>query len=99
MTIYEVLEQLGYPVAYFQFEEPPTIPFLVYRGSGSSTFLADESIYHSENTYEVMYYFTNKNTDIETAIEKHLTSNGFKWEKGEDVYIEQEEMYRISYYI
>lgn len=106
MTLYEILtnEQtgVGIPVAYSHFMDndvPKAPPYLVYIGDGQDTFKADNSYYWKNNRYQLEYYFTKKNEAKENAIEKCLLDNGFRYEKSEDVYIENEGVFVIYYNI
>jgi hypothetical protein len=71
----------------------------VYIGNGQETFQADNTHYYKRNTYQVEYYFTTKNEQNEAAIEDALLSNGYLYEKSEDIYIEEEGVFVIYYYI
>jgi hypothetical protein len=71
----------------------------VYIGNGQDVFEADNTHYWKQNTYQVEYYFTTKNEQNEEAIEKALLDNGFLYEKSEDVYIEDEGVFVVYYYI
>ena len=102
MTLYQILETTGLPVAYaFHIDEdsPLVPPYLVYMGDGQDTFEADNTHYYRKNRYQVEYYFTQKNEANETAIEDALLENGFLYEKSEDVYIEEEKVFVIYYNI
>ena len=102
MTIYQVLKSTGLPCAYSHFKDkdkPTAPPYIVYIGNGQDTSEADDTIYWSENRYRVEYYFTTKNERNEEAIEAALLNNGFLYEKSEDVYIEEEGVFVIYYYI
>lgn len=99
MTIYETLERTGLPCVYSHFKTKQEPPYLVYIGSGQDTFDADNTIYWRRNTYQVEYYFTEKDEANETAIEEALLAGGFKFTKSEDVYIESEDVQVIYYYL
>lgn len=99
MTIYETLESTGLPCVYSHFKTKQKPPYLVYIGSGQDTFDADNTIYWRRNTYQVEYYFTEKDEANETAIEEALLAGGFKFTKSEDVYIESEDVQVIYYYL
>ena len=71
----------------------------MYIGNGQETFQADNTHYYKQNSYQVEYYFTTKNESNEEAIETALVDNGFLYDKSEDVYIEEEEVFVIYYYI
>lgn len=99
MTIYETLQSTGLPCAYSHFKTKHDPPYLIYIGSGQDTFDADNTIYWRRNTYQVEYYFTEKDEANETAIEEALLAGGFKFTKSEDVYIESEDVQVIYYYL
>ncbi len=102
MTIFETLQRTGLPCAYSHFRKkdaPKTPPYIVYLGAGQNNFEADNTFYHSENRYQVEYYFTDKNEEKEAEIEQLLLENGYLYEKSEDVYIEEEGVFVIYYTI
>ena len=99
MTIYQTLQSTGLPCAYSHFKKKQSPPYIVYIGNGQNTFQADDTHYWNQNTYQVEYYFTTKNEQNEEAIETALLDNGFLYEKSEDIYIEEEEVFVIYYYI
>lgn len=102
MTIFQTLAQTGLPCVYSHFKDkdaPKNPPYLVYIGNGQNTAEADNTIYWSENRYQVEYYFTQKNENNEARIEQALLDAGFIYEKSEDVYIEDEDVFVIYYYI
>lgn len=100
MTIFEVLESTGLPCVYSHFKkkgvEPP---FLAYIGSGQLNLDADNTHYWRENTYQVEYYFIDKDETKETDIEDALLENGYLYDKSEDIFIESEGVFLIYYYI
>lgn len=97
MTIYQTLQSTGLPCAYSHFKTQQEPPYLVYIGSGQDTFDADNTHYYRQNTYQIEYYFTEKNETTEAAIEDALLENGFNYEKSEDVFIEEEGVFVIYY--
>ena len=98
-TIYEVLQSTGLPCVYSHFKTKQEPPYLVYIGGGQNTMDADNTHYWRENTYQVEFYFTEKNETLETEIEDALLANGFLYEKSEDVFIEEEDVHVIYYSI
>ena len=99
MTIFQTLQSTGLPCAYSHFKKKQSPPYIVYIGNGQDAFQADNTHYWKQNTYQVEYYFTTKNEQNEEAIETALLDNGFLYEKSEDIYIEEEEVFVIYYYI
>ena len=99
MTIFQTLQSTGLPCAYSHFKTPQSPPYIVYIGNGQNTFQADDTYYWKQNTYQVEYYFTTKNEQNEEAIETALLDNGFLYEKSEDIFIEDEGVFVIYYYV
>lgn len=97
--MFRLLQTLGIPVAYMKHATTQKLPYLVYFGSGASNFVADNKVYNSENNYTIEYYFDRKSTTTEQKIEKLFNDNEIVWEKSEDIYIKDEEMYLIRYYV
>lgn len=99
MSIYEILQSTGLPCAYSHFRTAQKPPYLVYIGDGQDNFSADNTFYHSENEYQIEYYFTEKDEATETAIEQTLLSAGYQYEKSEDTYLSDLGAFVIYYYI
>lgn len=106
MTLYQILSDpnngLGLPCAYSHFkgEDVPTgPPYLVYLGNGQTRFEADNTYYWKKNQYQIEYYFSAKDEIREEKIEKLLLDHGFLYDKSEDVYIEEQGVFVIYYYI
>lgn len=97
MTIFESLQTLGLPIAYGRFTKPVEPPFLALLGQGQSQILADNTYVAKQDDYNLEYYFTAKNPDVEDAIEELLLSLGRMYTKSEDIYIEDERMFYIYY--
>ena len=105
-TLYEILSDkqtgVGIPVVYSHFTDkhsPVEPPFLAYIGNGQYNFKADDTYYYTVNNYQLEYYFTEKDEAEEAKIEKCLLDNGLRYEKSEDVYIEEEGVFVIYYQI
>lgn len=99
MSIYSTLQGTGLPCTYSHFKTDQAPPYIVYIGNGQNVMDADNTHYWKENTYQVEYYFTTKNESNEAAIENALLGSGFLYEKSEDIYIEDEDVFVIYYYI
>ena len=99
MTLYEILCLTGLPCAYSHFTDHQRPPYIVYLGDGQDAFEADNSYYWHNNRFQVEYYFTSKNEENEAAIEQVLLDHGFLYEKSEDTYIADENVFVIYYYI
>lgn len=99
MTIFETLQSTGLPCAYSHFRKKQTPPYIVYIGNGQDTFQADDTHYWRQNRYQIEYYFAQKNEEAETAIEDALLTNGYIYEKTEDIFLEEEGVFVIYYQV
>ena len=99
MSIYEVLQSTGLPCAYSHFKKPQSPPYIVYIGHGQDIFEADNTHYYRQNTYQVEYYFTTKNESNEDSIENALLEAGYLYDKSEDIYLEDQGVFLIYYYV
>lgn len=108
--IRDALESTGLPWSYMLFKGKTYVdeegterevkpPFLVYYGSGQSKLSADNTHFWSDNNYNVEYYFEEKNETNEEGIEAALLVAGFQFEKSEDVYLDDEDIFVIYYYL
>lgn len=97
--IYETLQSTNLPCAYSHFKTKQDPPYIVYIGNGQETFEADNTHYWKTNSYQVEYYFTEKNEQNEASIEDALLNAGYLYEKSEDIFIESEGVFVIYYYI
>lgn len=99
MSIYETLQSTGLPCAYSHFKKKQIPPYIVYIGNGQNTLQADNTHYWRENTYQVEYYFAEKNEANEASIEEALLNAGFIYDKSEDIFLEDQGVFLIYYYI
>lgn len=99
MSIYTTLQSTGLPCAYSHFKTAQEPPYIVYIGNGQETMQADNTHYWRENSYQVEYYYTEKNEANEAAIEDALLGSGYLYDKSEDIYIEDQGVFVIYYYI
>lgn len=100
MTIYEVLSSVSGISAYYGTASGDVaLPFIVYMGDGQDTFSSDNIIYWKKEKYRAEYYFKVKSETNESAIETALNNNGFFYEKSEDTWMQDQEIFVIYYYI
>lgn len=97
MTLYQLLETLGKPVAYGYHSKVQELPYFCIIGAGQDQFEADTTYYTKKNRWQIEYYFITKNPTFEEQIETLLLNNGYKYSKSEDVYIENEDVFVIYY--
>lgn len=98
MSIYSTLQSTGLPCAYSHFKTDQTPPYIVYVGNGQDNLDADNTHYWRNNRYQVEYYFTEKSESNEASIEDALLGAGFIYEKSEDIYLEDQDVFLIYYY-
>lgn len=97
MTIFELLQSTGRPVAYGYHSKEVELPYLCVIGAGQDVFEADNTYYTTKNRTQIEYYFKRKNEAAEAELESLLLSNGYKYEKSEDVYLDDQDVYLIYY--
>lgn len=97
MNIYSILQSTGLDCVYSHFSEKHPLPYIAYIGNGQDTVSADDNYYWKENSYQIEYYFKEKNEENEEAIEQALTDAGFLYDKSEDTYIEEQDVFVIYY--
>ena len=98
MSIYSTLQSTGLPCAYSHFKTDQTPPYIVYVGNGQENLDADNTHYWRTNRYQVEYYFTEKSESNEASIEDALLGAGFLYEKSEDIYLQDQDVFLIYYY-
>lgn len=74
-------------------------PFLVYKGNKANNMSADNKIYYTTYGYIIEYYFNVKNEELENKIEERLNNEDIIWVKSGDIFIEEEDISLIYYYI
>lgn len=97
MSIFSTLQSTGIPCAYSHFETPQKPPYITYIGSGQETFAADNTWTYRRNTYQVEFYFAEKDEAAEDTIETALLSAGYQYTKSADMFLEDQGVYVIYY--
>lgn len=98
MTIPELFDGSGIPIAYDHFAEgeAPDPPFICYLIPGSDSFSADDSTYYRIDQIHLELYTDYKDIAAEWRVEKILREAGIPYQKSE-VWIEEEKLYEILY--
>lgn len=96
-TLFETLQTLDIPVAYGFHTKQVDPPYMVYIGNGQDAFEADNSYYTTKDRYQIELYFEKKSPDLEKRVEALLLENGYRYEKSEDVYIDDQDVFVIYY--
>lgn len=95
----KLLKSLGLPVAYGKFKSKPKLPFIVFMQSGSNNFFADNKVFKKNNSNYIELYSEAKDFENEGKLEDLLDANEIPWEKSADIYISDEDLILIRYYI
>ena len=98
-TIFNILKTLGLPVVYGKHTKKVNTPYLLLTGAGQVVTPADDTYYFTQDQWTVEYYFTEKDPALEARIEKLLLDNGYRYEKSEDLYLDDQEVSMLYYYI
>lgn len=97
MTVYNLLRTLGLPIVYGAHTKPVQTPYLLLTGAGQDYFEADTTYYVTQDRWTLEYYFTQKDPALEKQIEELLLSNGYRYEKSEDLYLSDQEVFYLYY--
>lgn len=97
MSLFNIIKTLGRPVAYGYHTTRQEPPYFCITGEGQDHFDADNTYYITKNRYQVEYYFRKKNEAFEAEIEALLLSTGHHYEKSDDIYIDDEDVFLIYY--
>lgn len=91
-----LIEGIGYPAAYYQFEADTAKapPFITYYYTGRSDFFADDSNYQRIANLVIELYTDAKDIEAEERVEEAL--RGFTYSISEET-IESERLYMVAY--
>ena len=98
-TIFNILRTLGLPVVYGKHTKKVNTPYLLLSGAGQAVTPADDTYYFTLDQWTVEYYFTEKDPALEARIEKLLLDNGYRYDKSEDLYLDDQGVFLLYYYI
>jgi hypothetical protein len=104
MTLVEfkqILDTVGYPVAYSHFTPTPlrpmpSPPYICYLVAYSSNFIADNKVYQKIDNVQIELYTSKKDLVAESNIENVLDSNGIAYQSTE-TFIESEQLFQKIY--
>lgn len=97
MTVFQMIETLGRPVAYGYHSKEVELPYFCIIGAGQDHFSADNTYYTTQERTQIEYYFKDKDPVFEFQIESLLLANNYKYEKSEDAYLEDQDVFLIYY--
>jgi len=96
--LYTALKSLGLPVAYGEFTQPTTPPFITYQFSASGDMMADNQNYVDIFGYQVELYTEKKEPATEKMLQDKLKELRLPYSKSE-TWIESEKMRQVVYEI
>jgi len=88
----------GFKYAYGLFKNPVEPPYLASRCRATNNFKADNITYSKDMPIQLDYVFVDKNPSEQAKIEDIILA-GVAWDKSEEVYITNEKVWQVSYYI
>lgn len=95
--IFEMVESVGLPCAYYQFDETgQQPPFICFFYGNSADMAADNENYQKIETLYIELYTDVKDFEKEAAVEAVLKTSGLAWNK-EETYIDSEQMHETIY--
>lgn len=96
--VFEMVESIGLPCAYYQFNDntPQKPPFVVWFFSSDDDFVADNENYTNIEVLNIELYTYNKDFELDAVVEQVLKENGFVWSK-ESSFIESEKIWQTAY--
>lgn len=93
--IYEKLKTLGIPVAYYKFEKPQKLPFVVYFEADGTVEGADNYNLFRRKTIVIELYTVKKDVALERKLENLFRDT--EMEKSVDTYLSDEKMFMVAY--
>ena len=96
-----ILEQTGLSVAYDHFSKKDNIqpPFILYKEEGTENFKADDKSYVKFQNYSIWLVTKKKDKVSEELLENVFDSNNIPYDKADEFFIEEENIYQVNYEI
>lgn len=91
-----ISEKEGFQYAYGMFERPVEPPHLVARISDTNNFMADNKVYSKKLPIKLDYTYIEKDIEEQNKIENIILAD-IAWNKTEETYIPDEEVWQVSY--
>ena len=80
-------------VAYLKFSTAKALPFIVFGLPDDDVYHADDSHYFSVRNGWLELYMESMEFDLIKAVEEVFTRNRMPWEKENEAYIEEEQVF------
>ena len=94
--LYKLLCSIGLEVYFYEADQNPTLPYIVYLKDGETAWGSDSKNFLRKDSYIVEFYSARKDFANQEKIEKALDSVGIRYDATE-IYIEKEKMYLVSF--
>ena len=91
--LYKLLRSTGLEVYFYEADQNPTLPYIVYLKDGEAAWGSDGRNFLRKDSYIVELYSAGKDFANQ---EKALDSVGIRYDATE-IYIEKEKMYLVSF--
>lgn len=100
MTLAELkqrCEAQGFKYAYGLFKNPTEPPHLIAICRDTDNFMADNKVYDKDIPIQLDYTYIDKDIEMQNKIEDIILAD-VAWNKTEEVYLEDEEVWQVSYF-
>lgn len=100
MTLAELkqkCEAQGFKYAYGIFKNQTEPPHLIAICRDTDNFMADNKVYEKDTTIQLDYTYIDKDIEEQNKIEDIILAD-VAWNKTEEVYLEDEEVWQVSYF-
>ena len=90
-------EKEGFKYAYGVFKEVVEPPHLLAISTNTNNFMADNKVYKKSMTIKLDYTYIDKNEEEQEKLENIILSD-MAWNKSDETYLENEEIFQVSYF-
>lgn len=100
MTLAELkqrCEAQGFKYAYGRFKNSTEPPHLIAICRDTDNFMADNKVYAKDIPIQLDYTYIDKDIEMQNTIEDIILAD-IAWNKTEEVYLEDEEIWQVSYF-
>lgn len=100
MTLQELkqrCESQGFKYAYGMFKNEVEPPHIAAKIMDTNNFSADNVVYNKNTPIKLDYTYTSKNIEEQEKIENIILEDVF-WNKTEETYLSDEEIWQVSYF-
>lgn len=95
----QILNDIGIPWVYGVWRSEKPLPYIVVWSEAPTNAGADNVVVHTFDNYRLEVYTDNKDFALEEKIRTVLNDAEIYWEKSEDIWIEEYEMFLANYFI